>query len=53
MYNNYYISRFGIKLWAICSSIGATLHVEPYCGTSTQLSKFGLGQVHTTSNIVM
>ena len=42
--------RYGFKLWALCSSTGHTVHVEPYCGKSTRLKDAGLGQ---GPNVVM
>ena len=36
--------RSGYKLWAICSSDGYTIHIEPYAGSFTQLPDYGLGQ---------
>ncbi len=34
--------RFGFKLWAACSSDGALLHVEPYCGVHSKIPDHGL-----------
>ena len=36
--------RSGFKIWAICSSDGYTIHLEPYAGSYTQLPEYGLGQ---------
>ena len=36
--------RSGYKIWAICSSDGYTIHLEPYAGSYTQLPEYGLGQ---------
>ena len=36
--------RYGYKIWGLCSSKGWTIHLEPYCGSSTQLDKFNMGQ---------
>ena len=36
--------RYGFKVWAICTSDGAALHLEPYCGKSNRIHDFGLGQ---------
>lgn len=36
--------RFGFKLWAVCTSDGTLLHVEPYCGCHTKIHDTGLGQ---------
>ena len=35
---------FGFKIWEICDVKGFTRHLEPYCGKSTLLEQFGLGQ---------
>lgn len=35
--------RFGFKLWASCTSDGALLHVEPYCGAHTKVPDRGMG----------
>ena len=36
--------RFGFKAWSLCSSDGYSQHIEPYCGASTMLETFGMGQ---------
>ena len=36
--------RFGFTLWCCTTSDGMLLHAEPYCGTSTLLSKTNLEQ---------
>ena len=36
--------RYGFKLWAIASSDGYLVHVEPYCGSSTRITETGLGK---------
>ncbi|XP_040573820.2 piggyBac transposable element-derived protein 3-like [Lepeophtheirus salmonis] len=35
--------RFGFKLWAACASDGTLLHVEPYCGSCTNIPDHGFG----------
>ena len=35
---------FGFKLWCLCSSDGYFVHVQPYCGSDTDLQETGLGQ---------
>ena len=36
--------REGYKVWALCDYKGHTVHCEPYCGESTQLETFNMGQ---------
>jgi hypothetical protein len=36
--------RFGFKLWALCTSGGSIVTVEPYCGSHTRLDKTDMGQ---------
>ena len=36
--------RYGFKVWGLCSTSGYTVHLEPYCGASTQLAKSSMGQ---------
>ena len=36
--------RFGFKLWKICTSDRFLHHFEPYCGSHTKISDYGLGQ---------
>jgi DNA excision repair protein ERCC-6 len=36
--------RYGFKIWALCSSTGAGVWYEPYCGRDTEISDAGLGQ---------
>lgn len=35
--------RFGFKLWGACTSSGTLLHVEPYCGSHTNVPDHGFG----------
>jgi DNA excision repair protein ERCC-6 len=36
--------RYGYKIWAICTSDGRVVWVEPYCGKDTRIEDQGAGQ---------
>jgi hypothetical protein len=36
--------RYGFKVWALCTSGGAGVWYEPYCGRDTKIDDKGLGQ---------
>ena len=36
--------RYGFKIWALCTSTGAGVWYEPYCGRDTKILDEGLGQ---------
>lgn len=36
--------RYGFKVWALCTSDGAGVWYEPYCGRHTKIGDRGLGQ---------
>ena len=36
--------RYGFKVWSLCTTGGAGVTFEPYCGNSTNITDAGLGQ---------